>query len=204
MLTFCQSYSALTHTYNHTHTHTSAHTHSRTCKACTTRCHLLRECGMRKPPRLDSQLPTNLPTWSTCSVVLSCSSSPSLYPSLFLSLSYLFLSLDPFAVECDLCIAAELPDEVLCVLEIDNIIRNAHKLRTHTAERNGTKRERSGTKWNGTKTTDIGLPLDSCSLKRLIAMIQLHVLRALTLPFSPTVSIFPSPSRCLFCSCHLR
>lgn len=142
--------------------------------------------------------------WSTCSVVLSCSSSPSLYPSLFLSLSYLSLSLDPFGVECDLCIAAELPDEVLCVLEIDNIIRNAHKLRTHTAERNGTKRECSGTKWNGTKTTDIGLPLDSCSLKRLIAMIQLHVLRALTLPFSPTVSIFPSPSRCLFCSCHLR
>lgn len=124
--------------------------------------------------------------------------------SLSFSLIPLSLSLDPFAVECDLCIAAELPDEVLCVLEIDNIIRNAHKLRTHTAERNGTKRECSGTKWNGTKTTDIGLPLDSCSLKRLIAMIQLHVLRALTLPFSPTVSIFPSPSCCLFCSCHLR
>lgn len=70
--------------------------------------------------------------------------SLSLSVSLSFSLIPLSLSLDPFAVECDLCIAAELPDEVLCVLEIDNIIRNAHKLRTHTAERNGTKRERSG------------------------------------------------------------
>lgn len=188
-----------THTYNHTLTHTRPHTHTRVparhAQHVAT-CYVNVACESRRASTRYCQ--------QICQLGVRARSC---CPALHLPLSIrplFFLSLDPFAVECDLCIAAELPDEVLCVLEIDNIIRNAHKLRTHTAERNGTKRECNGTKWNGTKTTDIGLPLDSCSLKRLIAMIQLHVLGALTLPFSPTVSIFPSPSRCLFCSCHLR
>lgn len=118
---------------------------------------------------------------------------PSLSAPLFLPLSFSFIpslaclpplssviyALRPSCSRVSRCFA--------CLEIIDNIIRNAHKLRS--------LRNEMGMKWNRVEWNRVqsagtaSLPLDSCSFERLIAMIQLQVPRPLPVSFSLSLSL---------------